>query len=112
MREYANKMYTVSTYYTAKVIQDTPILLVTPILYSLIVYFGIGLTITAGHFFYFLLILTLVVFSSASYGYMLSSLFSDMETAVELAPLVLIPIMLFGGLFTNSDSYPSWISWL
>lgn len=105
-------MYSVSTYYTAKVMQDTPLLLVTPVLYTIIVYFGIGLTITAGQFFYFMLILTLVVFSSASFGYLLSSIFSDMETAVELAPLVLIPIMLFGGLFTNSDTYPKWISWL
>lgn len=105
-------MYTVSTYYTAKVTTETPVLLITPLLYTVIVYFGIGLTRDAGEFFYFYLILTLVVFTSASYGYFLSSIFNNMEAAVTLAPLVMLPIMLFGGLFTNVDTYPKWITWL
>ena len=40
-------MYHVSTYYTAKVMIETPILVITPLLYALIVYFGIGLTVSA-----------------------------------------------------------------
>ena len=105
-------MYSVSSYYTAKVMMETPILIVIPLLYTLIIYFGIGLTVNVENFFYFFFILTLVVFSSAPFGYLLSSLFSEMETAVTIAPLIMLPIVMFGGLFTNVDSYPGWITWI
>lgn len=40
-------MYRVPPYYITKVMSDTPIMIIIPLLYELIVYFGIGLTITA-----------------------------------------------------------------
>ena len=48
LREQANQMYTVGAYYMAKIMIETPVLLLTPMIYSLIVYFGVGTTITAG----------------------------------------------------------------
>jgi ABC-2 type transporter len=47
LREQANKMYTVAAYYIAKVAVETPILSLTPMIFAVIVYFKIGLTITA-----------------------------------------------------------------
>jgi ABC-type multidrug transport system permease subunit len=47
LREQANKMYSVTAYYLAKILIETPILALTPMIFALIVYFGIGLTITA-----------------------------------------------------------------
>jgi len=47
LREQANKMYSVTAYYVAKILIETPILAFTPMLFSVIVYFKIGLTITA-----------------------------------------------------------------
>ena len=105
-------MYHVGPYYSAKVLVETPLLIVAPLIFSLIIYFAMGLTITASQFFYFYLILILVVFSSASYGYLLSSVFPNIETAASLTPVVMMPIILFGGVFTNVDSYPKWITWL
>jgi hypothetical protein len=40
-------MYSVTAYYLAKILIETPILALTPMIFALIVYFGIGLTITA-----------------------------------------------------------------
>ena len=40
-------MYNVRAYYMAKIIIETPVLIITPMLYSIIVYFKIGLTIDA-----------------------------------------------------------------
>lgn len=68
-------MYTVGAYYLAKIIAEIPVLSVTPMLFAVIVYFKIGLTVTASQFFYFYLILLLVTQSSASFGYLLSSIF-------------------------------------
>lgn len=91
---------------------ETPVMLVAPFLYSIIVYFGIGLTITAKQFFIFYGIVCLTSLSSASYGYLISSIFSKVEDAVAVGPLIMMPIILFGGVFTNVDTYYKWITWL
>lgn len=104
-------MYTVGAYYMAKIILETPILLLIPMVYQLIIYFGIGLTITAKQFFLFYATLLLIVQSSASFGYFMSSIFNKEEMAVAFAPLVMMPIMLFGGQFANADNIQAWISW-
>lgn len=46
LREQANQMYSVRSYYLARIMVDTPIQLLLPLFFSLIIYFNIGLTIT------------------------------------------------------------------
>ncbi len=53
-------MYSVATYYLAKTLVEAPVLMFTPIVFALIVYFGIGLTVTGFQFGYFYLILALI----------------------------------------------------
>lgn len=53
-------MYSVATYYLAKTLVELPVLLVTPMVFSVIVYFGVGLTVTGFQFGYFYLILVLI----------------------------------------------------
>lgn len=81
-------------------------------LWSLIVYFAVGLTITASKFFYYYLIFMLLCISSASLGLLVSACFETAETAVGVAPVLLMPMMLFSGFFSNSGSYPDWIGWV
>merc|ERR1719222_966558 len=47
-----------------------------------------------------------------SVGYLLSCLSPNVDVALAIAPVVIIPFMLFGGFFLNSDSVPVWLSWL
>lgn len=89
LREQANKMYSVTAYYLAKVLADLPLQLITPIVFTVIVYFGIGMTIEASKFFYFYLILMLLTQCAASFGYFMSSIFNREETAVSLAPIIM-----------------------
>jgi ABC-type multidrug transport system permease subunit len=105
-------MYSVQTYYFAKILVETPILTVAPMLYCVIVYFGIGFTITAWQFFYFYLITMLITQCSASFGYFFSSVFNKEETAVSLAPVLIMPIILFSGFFSNVGTYPDWVMWI
>jgi ABC-type multidrug transport system permease subunit len=79
LREQANNMYSVSTYYLAKTLAEAPVLFFTPILFSCIVYFKIGLTITGAQFGYFYLILALITQCAASFGYFMSSIFDSEE---------------------------------
>lgn len=59
----------------------------------------------------FYLILFLLSQCSVSIGYFVSTLVSKEETAATLAPVLLIPMLLFGGFFANSSHIPEWISW-
>lgn len=45
-REHTNGLYSFSAYYTAKIAIEIPVLALTPLLNALIVYFGIGLSVT------------------------------------------------------------------
>ena len=105
-------MYKVPPYYGSKVMIETPLLALLPMLTSIIVYFEIGTTVTATQFFYFYLILLLIAFFGASIGYLLSSIFSHEETAIHISPVIMMPMILFGGFFSNSGNYMNWISWL
>jgi len=90
-------MYGVLPYYLAKVLVETPLISLLPMIYAVIVYFKIGLTITASQFFYFYLIILLLAHTAASMGYFLSSIFNNTETASAVSPIIIMPIMLFGG---------------
>lgn len=111
LREQANKMYAIIPYYVAKILIDAPAVIIAPMLFSVIVYFKIGLTIAASQFFYFYLILFLVAECSVSLGYFVSSLFDKEESAVAIAPIIMMPLILFGGQFSNSGNLQAWISW-
>eukprot|EP00347_Sterkiella_histriomuscorum_P009468 403341097 len=111
LREQANKMYNVAPYFLAKVGVELPIQIFTPLLWWIVCYFGVGLTVTAEQFFYAYLINFMLVLCASSFGYFLSSIFNQEETAVGIAPVIIMPLMLFGGFFSNSGNYPVWISW-
>lgn len=53
LREQANNMYSVSAYFNAKTLTEVPLTTFTPLLYTIIVYFGMGFTVTAEQFFVF-----------------------------------------------------------
>lgn len=105
-------MYDVVPYYLAKLLIDIPIVGFVQFLFTCIIYFGIGMTITANQFFIFFAAIYLTGETAASLGYFISSIFQHEETAVELAPIVVMPLILFGGQFSNSGTLQSWISWL
>lgn len=75
-------MYDVGPYYLTKTLIDFPIIISVPMIFSIVVYFGVGLTVTAGQFFYFYFVLFMLAFTASSFGYFISSIFNQEETAV------------------------------
>ena len=105
-------MYSVSSYYLAKIIMDTPALSVAPLVFTLMTYFKVGLAITAGQYFIFFIITLLMIWSFSGFGYLLSCIFPQGNYATELSPSIMLPMMTFAGFYANSASYPDWISWM
>jgi len=112
LREQANQTYGVVPYYFSKLILEMPIIIITPLLLNSIVYFGIGFEDDAGNFFRFYLAMLCLVISATSFGYFLSSIFTKAEIAVQITPVIMMPLILFGGFFTNVESTPDWLEWI
>jgi ABC-type multidrug transport system permease subunit len=47
-----------------------------------------------------------------SIGFLTGALFKDAARASSLAPALLLPLMMFSGLYNKLDSIPVWIRWL
>ena len=105
-------MYSVIPYYMTKVFIEMPVYVIVPLVNLLIVYFAIGVRYQASGFFYFYLSQFLIAMCASSFGYLIASIFSNGTLAVELAPIIIMPMILFAGLFSNVSKMRSWISWL
>lgn len=79
---------------------------------SLITYWFVGLSSSAGQFFTYYLINFLIGFVGSSIGLMLGSIISDPKVVSSITPIVVLPFILFSGQFKNAGNYPEWIGWV
>ena len=112
LREQSNHLYSTLPYFLAKDFMEIPILLIVPLMFTIITYFGVGLEVSLNQIFLFYAVLLLISFSTSSYGYVIGSLFDNSETACYFTPILMMPFVLFSGFFTNLNTYQDWIGWL
>jgi len=112
LREHFNGMYRVDTYFLTKQIVELPVSIVGPALFVVIFYFMVGLDITAEKFFLHLVIVLLILQVVMSLGYFMSCISPNAEVGLALAPVIVIPFLLFGGFFLNTVDVPIWLIWL
>jgi ABC-type multidrug transport system permease subunit len=67
---------------------------------------------TIKSFFAYWLALALLAQVAAAVGYLQSSMYSSMEQATTTANLFTMPFILFGGFFSNPNTYPKVVSWM
>jgi len=120
VRERASNMYDIWVYATTKMFAEIPIMLLTPAILVLAIYFAIGFVDSAATFFQFYLIIALMVQAATAMGYFLSSAFNSETAAVAFAPIINMPLTLLGGYMINLGSikgqYPQviveWVQYL
>jgi ABC-type multidrug transport system permease subunit len=61
---------------------------------------------------YLVFILILMSLVGNSIGFLTGSLFKDVKKASGLSPVLLLPLMMFSGMYNKLNSIPSWISWV
>eukprot|EP01087_Luapelamoeba_hula_P017490 TRINITY_DN551_c0_g1_i1.p1 TRINITY_DN551_c0_g1~~TRINITY_DN551_c0_g1_i1.p1 ORF type:complete len:671 (+),score=117.28 TRINITY_DN551_c0_g1_i1:236-2248(+) len=111
LREYANGMFPVWAYYLSKSTADTPFQIAFPAMFGTIVYWLAGLRMEAGAFFVFLAFIIMIANIAQSIGFLVS-IFTDLQVALGLFPVTVIPLLLVGGLFLNVDDIPDYLVWL
>ena len=112
LREYANKTYGVVPYYIAKTVIEAPFLILMPIIFTQIVYYGTGLTIDLERILIFTLTMVLLVFSTSALGFFIGSAFTKDVVATAIGPFVAMPIVLFSGFFFNLETTYVWLRWI
>lgn len=112
LKEENSKLYGVTSYFLSKLIVETILVIATPIIFSAIAYYMIGLNGNFGHFVFFLFVSVIQSFVGNAQGMFCGSLFKEAEAAINFTPLMLMPFMLFGGFYKNAADMPDWNSWL
>ena len=112
LREHSNGMYRTDVYFLAKQLVDAPIYVLSTCVTVTLLYWLPGMNPDPLRFLIALGIANLLVQTIVSFGYLLSCLVPSMQVANDLAPAVILPLMLMGGFFLNSVSIPAWLIWL
>lgn len=60
----------------------------------------------------YLLIAILLSLCTNSMGLMAGCAFKDVKMAINVVPMVLMPLIIYSGFFANSKSFFVWIGWL
>jgi len=112
LRERAAGTYHSSAYFLAKNIADSIGQIVAPIVFSVIVYFLIGLQMNAAKFFIFTIFMVMTSLSATSLALMVSTLAKTTDMSVTILPLILEITRLFGGFFLSPKNLPPYFAWL
>jgi ABC-type multidrug transport system ATPase subunit/ABC-type multidrug transport system permease subunit len=112
LQEQTSGMYSAVNYYISKCIAEFPIVMIMPIIYVIITYFSWDLALDATAFFNHLALACVLSYTGNAFGLFAASLFPSPEIAFTITPLMIMPQMLVGGLFANTERLePGWY-WL
>lgn len=113
LRERGSSFYSPQAWLLARVIFDViPLRLVPTIVLGVIIYFMVGLALSAARFFKFLLILVLYTLTMTLYNFLLGALFEHPSLAILLSSLWNLFNMTYAGFFINIAKIPAVLGWL
>merc|ERR1712187_1014073 len=109
LREYAAHQYGVLPYFISQTFVEMPVVLGTNIVTFVVSYWIMGLH---GNIFTMILLSWLLGLASSSLSLIVGCGVGSVQKAIQLAPLVLIPQMLFSGLFIPVEKIPQSLRWV
>ncbi|KAK4771195.1 hypothetical protein SAY87_031727 [Trapa incisa] len=112
MRETSRGAYRVSSYVVSNTLIFIPFLLMVGILYSVPVYWLVGLTRSAQGFFYFLLVVWMVLLMSNSFVACFSALVPNFIMGTSVIAGLMGSFFLFSGYFISKEHIPIYWIWM
>lgn len=112
IREHRSGYYGVLAYFLSKLLVELPLQFVFPVVTMSIPYYFVGYQKSWSCYLNAIGIFTLVSNTSAALGILLAGLFVKIETALAAMPMIMLPLMIFGGLLVNLANVPWYFIWL
>ena len=111
-REYANGYYSIFAYFSARI----SVLMLFQIFYSvllvLVSYFSVGLRDNAESFFVFAAVVAILSVLAGTFGFTAGVVVANPQQAVAAVPMIIMPLVIFAGLFIPLDNIPVYWVWL
>ncbi len=109
-RERRSGSYSVLPYFVSKLAAELPLSAFFPCLSGFIMYKLCGLNDAPGKLFNFLSILVVESIASTAFGLLIGSVAPTVDSAVAIAPSLMVVFIVFGGLYVvNTPKYLSWV---
>uniref|UniRef100_A0A3B3V2D2 ATP binding cassette subfamily G member 2 (JR blood group) n=1 Tax=Poecilia latipinna TaxID=48699 RepID=A0A3B3V2D2_9TELE len=112
VHEYISGYYRVSVYFLSKILCDLAMRTVTSVIFSVVVYFLIGLKSTVEAFLTFTFTVTLVAYTATAMTMAISANQSVVALANIFMTITFVFMMIFSGLLVNLPSIVDWLAWL
>jgi ABC-type multidrug transport system permease subunit len=112
LREFSAGYYGLTAYYVSKVLVELPHQIFFPLLLLIIAYYMIGLNPAFSAYLMAGVFVVMSALCGTAVGTLVACLFDDISIALAVLPVILLPILLFSGLFVNSGTFPVWLGWL
>lgn len=110
LREVNNNMYDVGAYYWGKVITELPSSIFFPSVFTVLVYWGVGLNVEHWTKPLIFLVVNVLEFNvGMGLGYVLGTAITNNELSSIIMPLLLFPMMLYTGYFVRLDRLAEWL---
>lgn len=103
-KEYDSGLYGIVPYYFSKLMIEIPLTAFFPTLFSCIVYYLVNFNDEVINFFTFILITILLSLTATFMGIFIGTLVPSLSVAIDIAPMVFVPFLLFSGYTTNTDN--------
>jgi ABC-type multidrug transport system permease subunit len=115
-KENSENMYRMSSYFISKTISELPLQILLGLLFTLGLYWAVDLNPQFDKFAIFsisyaALILCLIMDIGVSIGIIGGCIFQGVKEALLIGQYLIIPFMLFGGMFVNINSFPRAFVW-
>ncbi|EQC33988.1 hypothetical protein SDRG_08667 [Saprolegnia diclina VS20] len=112
VREFRSGLYPSYVWYCAKNASELGLQVLFPLVFLLPAYFMVGFPLSLVVWSSFYLFLALLGSAATGLGYMVSCVVQRPEIAPVVGIMVLLPFLIFGGLFLNAAMTPVYFKWL
>lgn len=87
--------------------------IIFPIIQAVVIYFMVNLNLAYWYqIFVFAAALVLISNCGTSLGLFFASVFENLQIALAVTPMTIIPLMIFSGLFVNIGALDPWFVWI
>nr|XP_009860097.1 ABC transporter ATP-binding protein/permease wht-1-like isoform X1 [Ciona intestinalis] len=111
-REYFSGMYGAAPYFLSKNLAELPTYIIIPFIYATLLYFISGLFPGWQQYINFCLVMILLTNTGISFSYLIACATPSLNLAIAVAPLTIIPLVVFGGFLTNNGNLPVFLDWI